>query len=96
MIAVNIKVPSGILSKTFGNISTSTIGIYIFHYNFISLSYIIADTFWWHDWSQKGYFIFVILNSLLLMIAGYVIDLFRRLTYKRFETALDDMLAGAE
>ena len=96
MIAVNIKVPSGILSKTVGNISTSTIGIYIFHYNCISLSYIIADTFWWHDWSQKGYFIFVILNSLLLMIAGYVIDLFRRLTYKRFETALDDMLAGAE
>ena len=83
MIAVNIKVPSRILPKAFGSLSASTIGIYIFHYNFISLSYIIADTFWWHDWSQKGYFSFVILNSLLLMIAGYVIDLFRLLRRNR-------------
>ena len=95
MIAVNIKVPSRILPKAFGSLSASTIGIYIFHYNFISLSYIIADTFWWHDWSQKGFFIFVLINSLFLMISGYVIDLFRRLSYKPFETALDNMLARA-
>ncbi len=96
MTAVNIKMPSGILSKAAGSLSTSTIGIYIFHYNCIGLSFVFADKFWWHDWSQKGYFIFVILDSLLLMIAGYVIDLFRLLSYKRFETALDDMLARAE
>ena len=96
LIAVNIKMPSGILSKAVGSLSTSTIGIYIFHYNFISLSFILANKIWWHDWSQKGYFIFVILNSLLLLIGGYVIDLFRRLSYKRFETALDDMLARAD
>ncbi len=96
LIAVNIKMPSGVLSKAVESLSVSTIGIYIFHYNCISLSFLFADKFWWHDWSQKGYFIFIILNSILLFIAGYVIDLFRRLSYKRFETALDDMLARAQ
>lgn len=96
MITVNCKGPSGIFSKILGSVSASTIGIYIFHYNFISISFIIADTFWWKDWTQKGYFLFILIDSLFLLLAGYLIDLFRRLSYKRFETALDQMLERAK
>ena len=95
MITVNCKGPSGIFSKILGSISASTIGIYIFHFNFISISFLIADSFWLKDWTQKGYFLFILIDSVILLFAGYLIDLVRRLSYKKFEAALDDMLKKA-
>lgn len=96
MIAVNIAGPSGFMSKALESLSSSTIGIYIFHSEFLSISFILAETFWWKDWSQKGYFLFILINSFFLLLAGHLIDIFRRLSYEKIEAALVDLFSRVE
>ena len=48
--------------KSFSNfitlVSDKTIGIYIFHFNLLDISFIMADYLGWNNWSRKGYFLF--------------------------------------
>lgn len=76
----NMNIPS---SKILSNISSTTIGIYIFHFNFIGISVSIANKYWWHDWSRNGYFLFAIIDSVLLFVIGFLIDSVRLWSYKK-------------
>ena len=89
-IATKIRIkPSEKLSKALGSLSSSTIGIYIFHMGIIHYAFIVANWLWWHDWSTKGFLCFVILDTLLLFIASYAIELLRKRLmnwlYSKFE-----------
>ena len=68
-------------SRVINHISVAVPGIYVFHLNFISSAYVIANSFWWKDWSLGGYCKFIIINTLMLFIIGYLIDLIRRLIF---------------
>lgn len=68
-------------SRVINHISTAVPVIYVFHFNFISTSYVIANSFWWKDWSLGGYCKFVLINTLILFVLGYLIDLVRRLLF---------------
>ena len=84
LIFERMKVP-GFLSNTISAISDKTIGIYIFHYNFINISFIIADYLGWDNWSRKGYFAFAIVDSAVLFATGFFIDSVRKWSYKHIE-----------
>ena len=87
-LAVNqMNVPEA-LSNIASSISSKTIGIYIFHYNVINASFFIANHFGWHNWSRRGYFLFVIVDSIVLFAAGYCIDVVRQWSYQRIEQKL--------
>ena len=85
----NINIHS---SKALVNISASTIGIYIFHYNFMEISFTIANKFWWKDWSRNGFFLFAIIDSILLFIIGVVIDKIRVWSYKKLEVGAEKLI----
>ena len=86
LIFEKMDIPSEVLSKTVKNLASTTMGIYIFHYSLISLSFVFANQFWWSNWTIKGYFIFVIINSVFLFTGGFLTDKIRQWTYQRFET----------
>ena len=71
--------------KILSNVASSTIGIYIFHYNLVQLSSLIANEVWWHDWSRNGYFVFALIDTVILFILGLLIDKIRKCTYKLIE-----------
>lgn len=89
LIFARIEVPSWVSPKLLGRLSVSTLGIYIFHYNMISLSFILAETYWWSNWSRKGFFVFVIIDTILLFVAGTLIDLLRQWSYKHVEKRVE-------
>lgn len=72
-------------SRIINHISSATPMIYLFHYNFVSYSYVIANTFWWKDWSIEGYCKFVLIDSLLLFALGYLIELLRKFLFSYLE-----------
>lgn len=84
----HLKLRSARLSRLLGTLSSATIGIYIFHYNVITLSFLLGNSYWWHDWSRRGYFLFAILDSILLFAIGFVLDLFRQKSFARVEAAI--------
>ena len=55
----------------------------------ISLSFILAETYWWSNWSRKGFFVFVIIDTILLFVAGTLIDLLRQWSYKHVEKRVE-------
>lgn len=65
-------------SAILGAISRASIGIYIFHMSVLNYSAIIANWLWWHDWSTKGFFLFSIIDTLLLFAISCVIELLRQ------------------
>lgn len=69
-----IKVPQA-FSNIIGSISDKTIGIYILHFNLLDITFIVADYLGWHNWSRKGYFLFVIIDSLALFVIGFFVDI---------------------
>lgn len=79
-----IKMPK-LCSNIISAISDKTIGIYIFHFNVLDISFIMADYLGWHDWTRKGYFLFVIINSLVLFVIGFFVDVVRKWSYKLIE-----------
>ena len=80
----HVRVP-GSLSKIVRSVSDKTIGVYILHFNLITISFLLGDYLGWHDWTRKGYFLFVLLDSVVLFIAGVLIDSVRKWTYTRIE-----------
>lgn len=66
------------VSKALGSVAATTIGIYIFHFNTVGFSFIIANKYWWHDWSTKGFFLFSIIDTLLLFAISCIIELLRQ------------------
>ena len=81
----NLHVNSDFFSNVLKNCSSTTMGIYIFHAKMVHISTIMANEIWWHDWTRNGYFMFSILNTLILFVLGYLIDKTRQLTYKKVE-----------
>ena len=81
------NIPSGKRGQTklLTSLSSATIGILIFHYNMIDISFLLADSFWWKDWSQKGYFRFCIIDSILLFAIGFLLDAGRKIVYAHIE-----------
>ena len=79
-----IKVPQA-FSNIIGSISDKTIGIYILHFNLLDITFIMADYLGWHNWSRKGYFLFVIIDSLALFVIGFFVDIVRKWSYKLIE-----------
>ncbi len=79
-------------SNFISTVSDKTIGIYIIHYNLISISFIAADYLGWDNWSRKGYFLFAILDSIVLFVIGFLIDIVRKWSYKRIEQKVTDCL----
>lgn len=71
-------------SNIVNHIAKATPGIYVFHFKTVSLSFAFAE-YWWHDWSPQGYFSFILLNSMLLFVVGYMIDQFRQRAYTRLQ-----------
>ena len=88
---INLKV-SAPFSKVLSTVSSKTIGIYIFHYNIVTIAYIAANALGWHNWSRKGFLLFAILDSIVLFIVGFLIDCVRDWSYKRVEKKILRML----
>ncbi|MCQ2519893.1 MAG: acyltransferase [Lachnospiraceae bacterium] len=61
-------------SKVINRIAKATPGIYLFHFNLINTVYVIANTFWWKDWSLGGFCKFILIDAVLLFAAGLLID----------------------
>lgn len=78
----------GRLAKVLESISSSTVGIYIFHVYVLEFSFIIANSSWWHDWSQGGFFVFALLDSLLLMTVACLVDVLRKQSMRWLEARL--------
>lgn len=64
-------------SPVINHIASATPGIYIFHLNVISLSFAFANTYWWKNWSIGGYLAFVMIDSILLFLIGYLVETIR-------------------
>lgn len=96
LIFVKTDLPPCRFSTLLSKLSSSTIGIYIFHYNMISISFIMANTFWWNNWSRKGYFFFAVIDSLLLLVIGYFIDRIRIHSYAHFETHIKSLFPSVQ
>lgn len=78
-IATKVHIEPGRNAKyILGSISSSTIGIYIFHMSVIQYSFIISNWLWWHDWTTKGFMAFMFIDTLLLFTISYVIELLRQ------------------
>ena len=86
LFANNLRIQGAIPTKILSVLSSATLGIYIFHYNMISISFLLANQYWWHDWSLKKYFLFVIIDSILLFLVGFCLDMIRQKTYKHVES----------
>ena len=71
-----------ISSKVINRISPAVMGIYIFHFNFISQAFVLGESFWWHNWSLKGYVLFVLIDAVILFIVGLLIDQIRQWSYR--------------
>lgn len=84
----SFKINLSIFNKLANRIASSTIGIYIFHSNMLALSFILADMFWWCDWTRKGYFLFCLIDSVLLFVVGGVLDCGRQYTYKIIKNSI--------
>lgn len=85
-----LQIKNGTLSKTLRKLSSATIGIYIFHFNVITMSFLLANSFCWHIWSRKGYFLFSIIDSIILFIVGFMVDIIRQHLYKHAERYIKD------
>ena len=88
LLAVKTDVRPGRLSKLLSSLSTSTVGIYVFHYSVVTLSFALAGTFWWHDWSRKGFFLFAIVDSVALFFLSWLLDLARKRAWEASKKAL--------
>lgn len=93
---INITFKGDKISGFLTAVSASTLGIYVFHYNMINITFLLGDTFWWHDWSRKGYFLFCIIDSIMLFVIGAVLDIGRRKGYKYLTTIIEKQLTTAE
>ncbi|MBQ6551747.1 MAG: acyltransferase [Lachnospiraceae bacterium] len=82
----NIRISSKISGKLLKRLASATMGIYIFHFNVISISLLLANDYWWDDWSQTGYFLFAVLDSMLLFAIGFALDILRQWSYKGLES----------
>lgn len=82
-------------SPIINHISKSTPGIYVFHYNIISICFAFVDTYFWNHWSLKGFLIFVVIDSIVLFFVGYIIDLVRQFLYSRFQVKVIDKFSDS-
>lgn len=64
-------------------VSSTTIGVYTFHYVIMEYNYTIANQYWWHDWSLLGYCKFVVIDTFLLFIIALLLDLLRQFIFKK-------------
>ena len=84
---IDLQVPAP-LAKALSAVSSKTMGIYIFHYNIISIAYIAANHLGWHNWSGKGFFLFILLDSMVIFAAGFLIDCVREWSYRLIENKI--------
>ena len=61
-------------SRAVNHVAAATPGIYIFHFNMISLCFAFANTYWWKNWTISGYIAFVIVDTIILFGVGCIID----------------------
>lgn len=92
LIFVNINVefhpPLAFIGTAFDKLASSTMDVYIFQSKIISLSFTLAETFWWNNWSRKGFLVFSMIDSVIIFSIGFLISLVRQKAYKCFESSL--------
>lgn len=75
-------------SRIINCIASTTPGIYVFHYVLIDETFAIANTYWWNDWSLGGYCKFILIDSILLFVIGYILDSVRKWLFSVLEKRL--------